>query len=414
MNRFSLMLIMVGFLSFASTAPGQTTQSQVLKKPCAGDELPGRPALKLRATTPDNTTAPSDTEPKAPKAEPPCEPSSKQQAAEVKFEGLSAIPESDLRKLLREHRVALPQKLDTASDLVEKAEEAITGFLSARGYRHAKVASRFEKVGEAPAVLTFVINEGLRFGISEIRFEGNKVFPSQLLAAKMKEYLARYQEAEPDRFDEEVFEYCVHRLTNFERAQGYLQARFDATKVAELGGGLILTLRVEEGVLYRLGKIEIEGANVIAPERVLAMLEMRRGDVANGERISKCFYEDLKEFYGEKGFIQYSAEIQPEFKLKPGGSEGVVDFTIGIDEGRAFKLRKISFEGAGNQTEELRQLLLIREGDVFNQRLFESSIRRLNEIGLFEFVDKDKDVDYRTNDEEGLFDLVIKVAKREG
>jgi outer membrane protein assembly factor BamA len=56
--------------------------------------------------------------------------------------------------------------------------------------------------------------------------------------------------------------------------------------------------------------------------------------------------------------------------------------------------------------------LLVREGDVYNQRLFEESVRKINETGLFYPMDKDKDVDFSTTEEEGLVSLRIKLFRK--
>jgi outer membrane protein assembly factor BamA len=57
-------------------------------------------------------------------------------------------------------------------------------------------------------------------------------------------------------------------------------------------------------------------------------------------------------------------------------------------------------------------MLLVREGDVFNQKLFEDSVKRINDTGWFEIIDKDKDTDFTTNDEEGQVSITIKISQR--
>ena len=90
-----------------------------------------------------------------------------------------------------------------------------------------------------------------------------------------------------------------------------------------------------------------------------------------------------------------------------------VNFKITVDEGKQFTLKNISFKGDNLPESEVRQLLLVREGDVYSQKSFEESIRRINETGWFNRVDKDKDVYYRTNAEENLVDVVIKLSRRD-
>jgi outer membrane protein insertion porin family len=201
-------------------------------------------------------------------------------------------------------------------------------------------------------------------------------------------------------------------LDNSARSKGYLQARFYDPKVEETSDGLIITLHVDEGILYRLGEIRIEGSSLLSSDKIIKMMPLKPGEIANGERLSEFLYDELKKFYGEHGYIQYTTEVTPEFRSTPNGPEGIVDFAITIDEGQRFRLRKIGFKFDGEITGELRQLLLVHEGDIYNQTLFEKSIERLNETGLFESIDKDKDVDFRVNDEEGLIELTIKLTKK--
>src|SRR5207302_4882072 len=60
----------------------------------------------------------------------------------------------------------------------------------------------------------------------------------------------------------------------------------------------------------------------------------------------------------------------------------------------------------------LRREVLINEGDIYNQSYFEISITRLNQLGYFNPIDKDKDADYKTNDEEGQVDITVKVSEK--
>ena len=252
-----------------------------------------------------------------------------------------------------------------------------------------------------------------RLEIAEIRFEGNRQFGGPLLTAKMKQCIAGFQKHDANTFRSEAFDYCLYGLANYERSQGYLQARFGEPKVQQVEQSLVVTIESNEGILYRVGNLKIDGAIHVPEAEIYKMLGMNRGDVASGEKIAKTLFEDLKTVYGDKGFIQYTAEIDPTFRSEPGAAEGVVDFKIVVDEGKQFTLRNISFKGDNLPESAVRQLLLVREGDVYSQKSFEESIQRINDTGWFNRVDKDKDVDYRTNEEENLVDVVIKLSRRD-
>jgi outer membrane protein insertion porin family len=56
--------------------------------------------------------------------------------------------------------------------------------------------------------------------------------------------------------------------------------------------------------------------------------------------------------------------------------------------------------------------VLLNEGDIYDQTRFEYSILRLNQLGYFEPIDEKRDADFRTNEEEGLVDVNVKVSER--
>src|SRR2546426_7298235 len=76
-------------------------------------------------------------------------------------------------------------------------------------------------------------------------------------------------------------------------------------------------------------------------------------------------------------------------------------------------LRRLEFTGnTFTRDNVLRREVLINEGDIYNQTLFEFSITRLNQLGYFNPIDKDKDADFRTNDEEAQVDVTVKVSEK--
>jgi outer membrane protein assembly factor BamA len=113
------------------------------------------------------------------------------------------------------------------------------------------------------------------------------------------------------------------------------------------------------------------------------------------------------------GYVEYTADADPEFKTPTNGvNEGLVDLTVTVEEGRQFRVHSIQFQGSSLADREMRGFLRIRPGDIFNQRLFEESIDELNNSGHFELIDKDKDTDFKTDEEMALLDIVIKVNNK--
>src|SRR5260370_16506456 len=60
----------------------------------------------------------------------------------------------------------------------------------------------------------------------------------------------------------------------------------------------------------------------------------------------------------------------------------------------------------------MRREVLLNEGDIYNQSNIEISILRMNQLGCYNLIDKEKDADFRTNEEEGLVDVTLKVSEK--
>ena len=415
MNRSFLNLLTFLIACFALALPNSgLAQTDRVRVTIPGPEQneSGRPTLKRQLQPDGSKRQDSNAQPviETERCKSESEPASVKADNNValRFEGLVNVSESDLLKDLHEHRIQLPTDPAQESNFVAKASDRMKEFLVTPGYRYPIVSVRLEQSNAR--TLVFFVHEGPRPRIAEFRFEGNRIFSTQDLADEVKQCVTRY---ERDFHNPEVLEYCIHHLDNSARSKGYLQARFYDPKIEETSDGLIITLHVDEGILYRLGEIRIEGSSLLSPETMRKVIPLKTGEIANGERLSEFLYDELKKFYGEHGYIQYTAEVIPEFRSTPDGSAGIVDFALTIDEGQRFRIHKIGFKADGEIPEEqLRQLLFVNEGDVFNQTAFEKSIDRLNETDLFEPIDKDKDVEFGTNDEENLVSIVIRLNKR--
>jgi outer membrane protein insertion porin family len=355
---------------------------------------------------------------------------------ELEFEGLSSITESDVLKAFRERRVGIQKENVSDPVKIQAAVRVIKELLAARGHPNATVEPRREEVSATSESLTFVVDERDRVRVVEVEFTGNEHFSDGELRGAMKYvkeagFISRIKGQ--DILDPEKLEADLKgNVANYMRGKGYLQARTGDPVIEGLGPrrtgfpvlplpllsstdeALRITVPIIEGRLYRLGDVKIEGNSIYSEQVIRAVIGLNKGDVASGERIYKSLFEELKKLYGRAGFIQYEADPEPTFKDSPTNPrEGVVDYTITINEGRQFTLRRLEFTGnTFTRDNVLRREFILNEGDIYNQDYVEYSVLRLNQLGFFDPVDKDKDVDFRQNEEEGLVDVTVKVVER--
>lgn len=354
---------------------------------------------------------------------------------DIQFEGLKSVSESDVLKTFRERRVGVSKEAIYDPVKVRNAVRVLKELLAAKGHPNATIAEGREDVSATSVAITFQVTEGARVRVAEIEFEGSKVFKNGKLRDQMKYVkeaglISRFKEQ--DILDRGKLDFDLHRVDNYMRSKGYLQARHGEPRIEGLGPRrtgfpilplpflssvdetLKITVPIIDGKLYRLGDLKIEGNSIFSEAAIKAIIGLQKGEVANGEALSKALYENLKKYYGQQGFIQYTAEVTPTFKDNPQNpNEGVADFLVTIDEGKQFTLRRLEFTGnTFTRDNVLRREVLMNEGDIYNQSLFEYSVTRLNQLGYFNPIDKDKDADYRTNEEEGLVDVTMKVSEK--
>ncbi len=358
---------------------------------------------------------------------------------DLQFKGLKAIVESDVLKAFREQRVGISKEAVYNPVNSQKGIRVIRELLATKGYPNAKVTVGDEEVSATSTAITFDIDQGNRSRIVDIEFEGNKVFSNgelrkQLQLVKETGIITRFQGQ--DILDVQKLEYDLNKnVRSYMFSKGYFQARIGDPQIVGLGykrTGLPLlsafplpivtskddTLKiivpVTEGRLFRVGELKVEGNSIFSEQQILAGLGLKKGDIADAKRLINGVNEDLKKAYGSQGFVLYNAEFNPDFKDNPANpNEGIVDITITIDEGKQFRLRRLEFAGnTFTRDRVLRREFLINEGDIYNQNALEVSVLRLNQTQYFDPLDKDKDVEIRTDDEQGDVDLVVKVREK--
>src|SRR5258705_6229851 len=155
--------------------------------------------------------------------------------------------------------------------------------LAAKGHPNATIAESKENVSATSVAITFQITEGPRVRVAQIEFEGSKVFKSGKLRDQMKYVkeaglISRFKDQ--DILDRQKLEFDLHKVDNYMRSKGYLQARHGEPRVVGVGPrrtgfpilplpflsstdeGLRVTVPIIEGRVYRIGEMKIEGNSI--------------------------------------------------------------------------------------------------------------------------------------------------------
>lgn len=358
---------------------------------------------------------------------------------DLQFTGLKAVQESDVLKAFREQRVGISKEAVYDPVKARNATRILRELLASKGYPNATVAIKEEEVSATSVAVTFDVDQGNRSRIVEIQFEGNEKFSDgelrgALQLVKETGLISRFKGQ--DILDLRKLQYDLQKnVRSYMFSKGYFQARLGDPVVEGLGlkrtdflplitlplpiisskdDTLRITVPITEGKIFRVGDLKVEGNSIFSEQQILAYVGLKKGEIADGKRLQDAVYEDLKNVYGQQGFVQYNAEFEPTFKDNPANpAEGIVDITVTIDEGKQFMLRRLEFTGnTFTRDRVMRREFLINEGDIYNSRYMEISIARLNQTQYFDPIDKDQDVEIRTDEEQGDVDLIVKIKEK--
>ncbi len=356
------------------------------------------------------------------------------------YRGLKSTTESELFTKFKERRVSVTKETQFDPGKLNGARQVLREALAEKGHPNAKIDLEIEEINQTSIGLIFNIDEGPRVRIKEIVFTGaGDKFSQQRLKGAMKVVkesglLSSFQSK--DIYFKPKLEYDLENVRQFLGSKGYLNARIgepvveDAGKVTsgipiplpdlpklpklrQRSPGLRITVPVEVGRRYKIKTVKEDGVNIFQPGLITAVSGLKVGDYANAETIRRGVYEKdgIKGLYGDRGYINASAELEPVF-TELNEEEGEVEFTIRVEEGKQYTLRRLEFIGNTNTRDRvLRREVLVNEGDAYSKRYWDLSILRLNQLGLFEEI-KEKDALTRTNDRTQEVDVDVQVKER--
>ncbi len=126
--------------------------------------------------------------------------------------------------------------------------------------------------------ITYVIDEGVRYRIADIRFFGNTQFPVEELLEKV--------ELKPgDYFNQDKVQLAIRKLQDKYGAHGYVFADVEVDpRFRESPGQLDLVFNIKEGSQYRVGRIDVRVKGDFPHTKVTTVLNrmsLAPGDIAD-------------------------------------------------------------------------------------------------------------------------------------
>ena len=349
---------------------------------------------------------------------------------EINYKGLNAVTQSDVLERFKKAKVSLSVESQFDLTKVTRAVAVLKDLLAEHGHQFAIITPQIKTIPPAAVSVTFTIKEGPTVKVGKIAFQGNNSLNDRTLRNAMKNlrpigvpHSIILENLFARTFDASKLDEDTDRVRQAYRDRGYFKAQTSeaTTHVRDAGGLNPLTLRpskgkridilmpVDEGERYKLGGITFKGNKAITNTRALrAQFAQKDGEYFNATLFSKGL-EQLRKAYGEQGYINFVGNPVPRVD----DAKKLIYLDIDIDEGKPFYVSRIEFTGNTiTRDKVIRRELLLEEGQVYNSRLWDLSILRLNQLNYFDALKADQDSESRQNADDGTVDLLLKLKEK--
>lgn len=342
---------------------------------------------------------------------------SKPTLTRIEFSGNTKFSDAKLRKTISS-KVGEP--LDERK--LHEETQAIVKLYQKKGYRETRV--RYVPVVDAEqgrGTVTFEITEAPKVRIEDVVFEGATAFKQSKLrkVIKARRHWWLSWLTGSGVLKDEVFAEDKDRLADFYREAGYIDFAIRKVEFLPVEGRknrIIIKFHLQEGVQYRVGRVQFEGNKLFSTEEIRAGMRVRVGrrvlkglSMGPGEIFTPGGLDrdrkGILDLYGARGYID--AKVIPE--LRPNTAAGTMDITYRITEGQKSYIERIDIKGnVKTKDRVIRRELAVAPGEVFDMVWVSLSTNRLYGLQYFSRVEarpEPTDVPNRKN-------LVISVEEK--
>ncbi|MBC7573718.1 MAG: outer membrane protein assembly factor BamA [Herminiimonas sp.] len=264
-------------------------------------------------------------------------------------------------------------------------------------------------------VLVVLIEE--RPAIAKVDFTGAKEFDKDVLTKALKEIGL----GEARIYDKSVVDRAEQELKRQYLSKGLYGVAITTTVTPIERNRVNITFAIDEGEVSRIRQINIVGNKAFNDKELLRAISLTtpgwftwytKSDQYSKQKLTGDI-EALKSYYLNRGYLEMEIE-STQVSITPDKKD--IYITVNIKEGEKYTVSDVKLEGEtfGRQ-EELKSLVLLKKGEVYNGELLAESVKRISErLGNFGYAFANVNTNPELNREkkEVSFTVLIDPGKR--
>jgi outer membrane protein insertion porin family len=286
-------------------------------------------------------------------------------------------------------REKLKVKTNTVMNIekIKESMDEVKKLYSSKGYYNTKVTYEIVPDEGYDIGVKFLIDEPEKAYVTKISFTGNKNFTTD----KLKGYMSVREKGMLSWFtgsgilEEDALEDDRKRIESFYSDNGYVRVKVGVpdVSISKDGKSISIVMPLEEGNVYKIGKIDFAGDLIFPTEVLQKDLQSKSGNTFR----SSFYREDiimLADLYQDKGYA--FTDISPLTLIDDNTQN--IDLTFNITKGKEIFVNRINILGNTRTRDKvIRRELRLAEGDRYSATGLKRSKERLTNTQYFKEVD---------------------------
>ena len=302
--------------------------------------------------------------------------------------GAKMLQNDVIKKNLESFGLAQSQYFNPAT--LSQSVASLKEEYKSRGKQSVQITPTVTKLARNRVSIDIAIDEGKTTKITDIEFEGNKVYSDRKLMKQMSlseggmwTWLTK-----SNQFNEQKFSQDMERVSEFYQNNGYFNFRILDTDIQTNEDKTKQTIKitVDEGERFRWGDVRIEGDTREVPkEELQKLLTMKKGKWYERAQMVKSL-EAIQNRMGTAGYAFSEVNVQPI----PNAETQTVDFVLNVEPGRKIYVNEINITGNNKTRDEVvRRELRQMESAPYDTSKLQRSKERVELLGYFDNVQFD-------------------------
>ncbi len=304
---------------------------------------------------------------------------------------IEGIKNKKLNKSLNEVLI-LKNRSSFNSLLVKKDVDSILNLLKNKGYYFSKVVSSVQDLGSSKVDLFYDVELGKKAIITKISFIGDKKFKdSTLRNVILSEEFKFWKFISGKKFlNEGLINFDKKLMNNFYKNKGFYDVVIDSSFANYLGDDEFeLVYNITSGKKYYFNELTLKLPTDYDTDdfnELNQIFSNLKGEPYSVNSITKILNEIDKIVMNEQyEFLKSTVDEKINSNL--------INLSFNIEESEKYYVEKINIYGNNiTQEEVIRNVMIVDEGDGFNQLLHKKTLNNLNALNYFKNV-KDEIID---------------------